>query len=52
MMRVSIWSWCKSGRVRDVASRRSDLFERRRHLMNEWTAYLNGGRGTGDSPPR
>ena len=19
--------------------------------MNEWTAYLNGGRGTGDSPP-
>ena len=35
-----------------VAYARSDLLARRRQLMNEWAAYLNGPRGTGDSPPR
>ena len=30
----------------------SDLFARRRELMDEWTAYLNGQHGTGDSPHR
>ena len=36
----------------EVAYARSDLLARRRQLMNEWAAYLNGPRGTGDSPPR
>ena len=26
----------------EAAYARSDLFERRRQLMNEWAAYLNG----------
>ena len=30
----------------------SDLFARRRQLMDEWAAYLNGRHGTDDSPPR
>ena len=28
-----------------AAYARSDLFERRRHLMDEWAAYLSGGGG-------
>ena len=28
----------------EVAYARSDLFERRRHLMSDWAAYLDGGR--------
>ena len=28
-----------------AAYARSDLFERRRHLMNDWAAYLDGRRG-------
>ena len=27
----------------EVAYARSDLFERRRRLMNDWAAYLDGG---------
>ena len=29
----------------EAAYARSDLFERRRHLMNDWSAYLDGARG-------
>ena len=29
----------------EAAYARSDLFERRRRLMNEWSAYLDGGQG-------
>ena len=29
----------------EAAYARSDLFERRRRLMNEWATYLDGGRG-------
>ena len=29
----------------EAAYARSDLFERRRHLMNDWAAYLDGRRG-------
>ena len=29
----------------EAAYARSDLFERRRRLMNEWAAYLDSGRG-------
>ena len=29
----------------EAAYARSDLFERRRRLMNEWAAYLDGGQG-------
>ena len=31
----------------EAAYARSDLFERRRRLMDDWAAYLNGARGTG-----
>ena len=30
----------------EAAYARSDLFERRRRLMDDWAAYLGGGRGT------
>ena len=30
----------------EAAYARSDLFERRRQLMNDWAAYLNGDRGS------
>ena len=29
----------------EAAYARSDLFERRRHLMDDWSTYLNGARG-------
>ena len=29
----------------EAAYARSDLFERRRHLMDDWAAYLDGERG-------
>ena len=29
----------------ETAYARSDLFERRRHLINDWAAYLDGRRG-------
>ena len=34
----------------EAAYARSDLFERRRRLMNDWAAYLNGQRGSDDPP--
>ena len=39
------------GNQTEAAYARSDLFERRRHLMDEWAAYL-GGEGTADAPRR
>ena len=36
----------------EAAYARSDLFERRRHLMNDWETYLNGERRPDDSPRR
>ena len=38
----------------EAAYRRTDLFERRRVLMEQWTAFLVGtrGRGTGDTDKR
>ena len=33
------------GNRTEAAYARSDLFERRRHLMSDWAAYLDGGRG-------
>ena len=36
----------------EAAYARSDLFERRRQLMDEWAAYLDGERQAGDSPRR
>ena len=39
------------GNQTEAAYARSDLFERRRHLMDEWGAYL-GGEGTADAPRR
>ena len=35
----------------EAAYARSDLFERRRRLMDDWAAYVDGGRGT-EAPPR
>ena len=34
-----------AGNRTEAAYARSDLFERRRRLMDEWAAYLDGGRG-------
>ena len=34
----------------EAAYARSDLFERRRRLMNEWAAYLEGGRQAQELP--
>ena len=34
----------------EAAYARSDLFERRRQLMDEWAAYLNGRRKPDDAP--
>ena len=39
------------GNQTEAAYARSDLFERRRHLMAEWGAYL-GGEGKADAPRR
>ena len=39
------------GNQTEAAYARSDLFERRRRLMDEWGAYL-GGEGTADAPRR
>ena len=36
----------------EAAYARSDLFERRRLLMNDWEAYLAGERRREDSTPR
>ena len=36
----------------EAAYARSDLFERRRLLMDDWAAYLDGERRVEDSPPR
>ena len=36
----------------EAAYARSDLFERRRRLMNDWETYLNGERRPDDSPRR
>ena len=36
----------------EAAYARSDLFERRRRLMDEWATYLNGERRADDSPRR
>ena len=35
----------------EAAYRRTDLFERRRRLMNDWAAYVAGGRGTPEDGP-
>ena len=32
------------GNRTEAAYARRDLFERRRHLMSDWAAYLDGGR--------
>ena len=34
----------------EAAYARSDLFERRRRLMDDWAAYLDGERGSDDPP--
>ena len=39
------------GNQTEAAYARSDLFERRRHLMDEWGAYL-GGEGQAEAPRR
>ena len=36
----------------EAAYARSDLFERRRHLMDDWAAYLTGERRPEESSPR
>ena len=36
----------------EAAYARSDLFERRRHLMDDWAAYLGGERQPDNSPRR
>ena len=36
----------------EAAYARSELFERRRHLMNDWAAYLDGERRPDAAPPR
>ena len=36
----------------EAAYARSDLFERRRRLMNEWGAYLDGARQAAGSAQR
>ena len=36
----------------EAAYARSDLFERRRRLMDEWAAYLTGERRPEESSPR
>ena len=36
----------------EAAYARSDLFERRRRLMDDWATYLNGERRADDSPRR
>ena len=36
----------------EAAYARSDLFERRRRLMNDWGAYLDGGRRADGSTRR
>ena len=39
-----------SGNRTEAAYARSDLFERRRRLMDEWAAYLNAARAE-ERPP-